>query len=100
LKKDGKLGNNKLIFSKRTSADIILKEEFEKMLGDNFINTLTDEPGSRYDNRRIDEAYLRENVTDLSQYFYICGPDPMIESISNDLQKIGVAKDKIVVEEF
>jgi ferredoxin-NADP reductase len=100
LQKDGKIGNNKLIFSNRTSADIILKDEFEKMLGDNFINTLTDEPASQYDHRRIDEAYLRENIKDLSQYFYICGPDPMIESVSNDLQKIGVAKDKIVIEEF
>ena len=100
LQKDGQLGNNKLIFSNRTSADIILKDEFEKMLGDNFINTLTDEPASQYDNRRIDETYLRENIKDLSQYFYICGPDPMIESISTDLKKIGVNKDKIVVEEF
>jgi ferredoxin-NADP reductase len=43
LYKDGKLGNNKLIFSNRTSKDIILKEVFENMLGENFINTLTDE---------------------------------------------------------
>ncbi|HEV2832217.1 MAG TPA: FAD-binding oxidoreductase, partial [Hanamia sp.] len=75
LHKDGKLGNNKLIFSNRTSKDIILKEEFENMLGDNFINTLTDESVEKYDNRKIDESYLREKIKDLNQYFYICGPD-------------------------
>ncbi|MEO8417063.1 MAG: FAD-binding oxidoreductase [Ginsengibacter sp.] len=100
LQKDGKLGNNKLIFSNRTSKDIILKDEFEKMLGDNFINTLTDEKTEKYDNRKIDANYLKEKIKNLSQYFYICGPDAMIESISKDLQQLGVDKDKIVIEQF
>jgi ferredoxin-NADP reductase len=100
LHKDRKLGNNKLIFSNRTSKDIILKEEFENMLGDNFINTLTDESVEKYDNRKIDESYLKEKIKDLNQYFYICGPDPMIEAISKDLQNLGVDKDKIIIEEF
>lgn len=100
LQKDGKLGNNKLIFSNRTSKDIILKEEFEKMLGDNFINTLTEEKSEDYDNRKIDESYLKEKVNNFSQYFYICGPDPMIESISEQLLKLGVKEDRIVKEQF
>ncbi|MEO8960650.1 MAG: FAD-binding oxidoreductase [Ginsengibacter sp.] len=100
LQKDGKLGDNKLIFSNKTSADIILKDEFEKMLGDNFINTLTDEKAGKYDNSIINEDYLKEKIKNLDQYFYICGPDPMIEAISKDLQKIGVDKEKIVFEEF
>ncbi len=100
LQKDRKLGNNKLIFSNRTSKDIILKDEFEKMLGDNFINTLTDEKTGKYDNRKIDANYLKEKIKNLSQYFYICGPDAMIESIGKDLQQLGVDKDKIVIEQF
>ncbi len=100
LQKDGKLGNNKLIFSNRTSKDIILKDEFEKMLGENFINTLTDEESEKYDNRKIDESYLKEKIKDFSQYFYICGPDPMIESIKAILLNIGADKDKIVIEQF
>jgi ferredoxin-NADP reductase len=100
LQKDGKLGNNKLIFSNKTSKDIILKDEFENMLGKNFINTLTDEKTLQYDNRKIDENYLKEKIKDLSKYFYICGPDPMIESISEALKKLGVDKSKIVVEQF
>jgi ferredoxin-NADP reductase len=100
LQKDGKISNNKLIFSNRTSKDIILKEEFEKMLGANFINTITQEKTEKYDNRKIDESYLKEKIKDFSQYFYICGPDPMIESIKEQLLNLGVDKDKIVIEQF
>jgi ferredoxin-NADP reductase len=100
LQKDGKIGNNKLIFSNRTSKDIILKDEFEKMLGTNFINTITQEKTEKYDNKKIDESYLKEKIKDFSQYFYICGPDAMIESIKEELLIIGADKDKIVIEEF
>lgn len=100
LQRDGKIGNNKFIFSNRTSKDIILKDEFEKMLGQNFINTLTDEKTEKYENRKIDKSYLQEKIKDVSDYFYICGPDPMIESINKDLQNLGVDKSKIVIEQF
>lgn len=100
LQRDGKLGNNKIIFSNKTSQDIILKDEFQQMLGDNFINVLTEEKQPDYENRMIDEPFLREKIKDLNQYFYICGPDPMVEGISKGLENIGVQKDKIVIEQF
>lgn len=100
LYKDNKTGNNKLIFSNKTSRDIILKEEFEKMLGDNFINTLTEEDNPKYEHRKIDESYLKEKIKNLDQYFYICGPDAMIEDIHKQLLKLGVKEDKIVIEQF
>lgn len=100
LQKDEKLGKNKLIFSNRTTKDIILKDEFEKMLGKNFINTITNEKTEKYDNRKMDERYLSEKIKDLSQYFYICGPDAMIESIKEILLHLGADKNKIVIEEF
>ena len=100
LQKDGALGRNQLIFSNKTSKDIILREEFEKMLGKHFINTLTEEKAGQYDNRKIDKAYLREKINNLSQYFYICGPDAMVEDIANDLRELGVEKSRIVTEEF
>lgn len=100
LQEDGKLGNNKLLFSNRTEKDIILKDEFEKMLSENFINTITQEKMEKYDNRKIDESYLKEKIKDFSQYFYICGPDAMIESIKENLLNLGADKDKIVIEQF
>lgn len=100
LQKDGKLGNNQLIFSNKTSKDIILKDEFEKMLGNNFINTLTDEKTAQYDNTKINKFYLKGKIKDLSKYFYVCGPLPMIDAIFGDLEKLGVDKNKIVIDQF
>lgn len=100
LYRQHKIGNNKLLFSNRTKKDIILKEEFEKMLGDNFINTITNEKTDEYDNEKIDTSYLKRKVSDLNQYFYICGPDPMVEAIHKDLLNLGVKEEKIVTEEF
>lgn len=100
LQKDGKLGNNQLLFSNRTSKDIILKEEFEEMLGDNFINTLTDKKTKEYDNSRIDEGYLKEKIKDFSKYFYVCGPELMIDSVCENLKNLGANKDKIVIDQF
>jgi len=100
LYNDNKIGNNQLIFSNRTSQDIILKEEFEKMLGDKFINTLTEEDNPKYEHRKIDADYLKEKIKNTDQYFYICGPDPMIEDVKRNLLALGVKEDKIVIEEF
>jgi ferredoxin-NADP reductase len=100
LQEDRKLGNNKLIFSNRTVKDIILKDEFEKMLGENFINTITGEKTENYDNKKIDESYLKEKIKDLSQYFYICGPDAMIENVKDILLHLGADENKIVIEQF
>ena len=62
LYKDGMINNNKLYFSNKTEADIILKDEFEKMLGSYFYNTITREKTSKYENRRIDEDFIKEKV--------------------------------------
>lgn len=100
LNKEGKLANNTLFFSNKTSADIILKDEFEKILGDKFINILSEEKESHYYNGIVNEEFLKRNVKNLDQYFYICGPDPMIDSIAGILEKMGVQNKRIVREEF
>jgi len=98
LNEDGKIGNNQLIFSNKTTKDIILKDELEQILGDRFINTLTEETTGQYDNRKIDKAYLKEKISDFTQNFYICGPDPMIEAIKKSLVELG-AKDTVITIE-
>lgn len=100
LYKEDRIGNNTLIFSNNTKSDIILKEEFERMLGKNFINTLTKEKTDEYDNDKIDQNYLKKKVSNFNQYFYICGPDAMVEDIHKDLLALGVKEDKIVIEQF
>jgi len=100
LEKEKKLDKNTLIFSNKTEKDIILRDEFTRMLGNRFINTLTQEKTTVFDNRKIDERYLSEKIKDFEQYFYLCGPDPMVEDLQQLLLKLGAEKDKIIVEQF
>lgn len=100
LHEDGITGKNRLIFSNRTEKDIILKDEFSTWLGDHFINTITQEKTGRFDNRKIDEPYLKEKIGDFSGYFYVCGPDPMVESVTSALARLGASKDKVIIEQF
>ncbi len=98
LQKENKIDGNKLFFSNKTEKDIILKDEFSKMLGNNFYNTLTREKDSKYDNRKIDEGFLREKVNNFDQNFYLCGPDKFVQDISAVLTKLGAKADSVVFE--
>jgi len=98
LHKENNIGSNKLIFTNKTESDIILKKEFKEMLGDNFINTLTDEKKDGYENRRIDDTFLKEKIDNFKQHFYVCGPPPFVEAISKALTKLGAKPDAVVFE--
>jgi ferredoxin-NADP reductase len=94
------IGNNKLIFANKTKADIILKQEFKKLLGSNFINILSEERTNEYAYGRITQDFLKTNITDLNKNIYLCGPDPMMESIEQQLKNLGVDAKKIIKEQF
>ena len=98
LYKQGEVNSNKLIFSNKTAKDIILKDEFEKILGENFINILSDEKDDKYEYGRINEEYLKKNISNFQQHFYICGPDAFVKDISKALTKLGADVDKVVFE--
>jgi len=103
LHKENKLAGNKLLFSNKTSADIIYKEELSDMLGKNFINILTDEKppvnsGTEYQYGRIDEAFLKQEITDFHTQFYVCGPDKMISDINEILGRQGAEVHRIIFE--
>ncbi len=98
LKRENKIGENKLFFSNKTGQDIILAEELKNMLGENAHFTISRQKDSKYDLRKIDEAFLKAEVTDFSKHFYVCGPDPMVLEISNILQTLGATADTLVFE--
>ncbi len=100
LKARNKLGNNKLIFANKTKADIILEQEFQEMLGKNFINILSREENEKYAHGKITEAFIRENTGDLKGYFYVCGPPPMMDAVANQLASLQIHENRIVKEEF
>lgn len=98
LQADNKIANNKLIFTNKTEKDIILKKEFNEMLGKNFINTLTDEKKEGYENGRIDYNFLKEKIDNFKQHFYVCGPPPFVTAISEALTQLGAKTDTVVFE--
>ncbi|QEC69817.1 flavodoxin reductase [Panacibacter ginsenosidivorans] len=98
LHAENKIGNNQLFFSNRTLKDIILKEEFEKMLGINFINIITEENSEAYMHGRIDKTFLHQNITNFNQPFYVCGPDAFTADILNALKESGAHPDSLVFE--
>jgi len=100
LQSKNEIGNNKLIFANKTNNDIILAIEFEEMLGENFINILSEEKADGYAYGQIDEEFLKANIAGFNQQFYICGPPPMMDAIKKQLENLGVAKKAITTEEI
>ena len=100
LKKQGKLGNNKLIFSNKTKDDIILEKEFREMLGSNFINILSDETIEGVAHGRVTEDFLKTCGLAYDKSFYICGPPPMMEAVEKMLANLNVKKEQFVEEVF
>ena len=100
LKSKNEIGQNKLIFANKTKADIILKKEFEKLLGKNFINILSDEKAEGYKYGQITEDFIKANSGGTNKIFYICGPPPMMDAMEKHLANLHVPAKSIVKEIF
>ena len=100
LHSKNEIGDNKLVFANKTVADIILRQEFEKLLGKNFINILSDEKANGYAHGYITEDFLKENISDFSKKFYLCGPPPMMDAIEKQLSHLNVDEQSIIKEVF
>ena len=98
LRNDGRLAGNRLIVSNKTVRDVVLRQEFEEMLGDDFVLTLTraEAPGCLYG--RVDQALLGRCVRDFSRAFYVCGPRPFVKDVKAALKALGASAESIVVE--
>lgn len=98
LKSTNEIGGNVLVFANKTKADIILEKEFKDLLGDAFINVLSDEKLDGYHYGRISEDFLKTIITDFTQQFYVCGPQPMIDAVLKQLSNLGVKKKAVTIE--
>lgn len=100
LHRDNELEGNRLIFSNKTEKDIILKDEFDKTLGENFINVIIDEPTDRYISLDgfIDRSFLEAQIDDFDQPFYICGPQGFNRAMIQYLKELGAEPDALVFE--
>jgi ferredoxin-NADP reductase len=68
------------------------------MLGDDAIFTTTKDTDTAGDHRKIDNNFLKAEVTDFKKHFYVCGPDEMVKEISDTLEKLGAKADSVVFE--
>ncbi len=100
LHSKNEIGGNKLIFANKTQGDIILAQEFKSLLAENFINILSAQQVPGYAHGQITEGFLKANSGGIDQYFYLCGPPPMMEAIEQQLVHLKVDKKHIVKEEF
>ena len=98
LQRKGQVRGNSLIFSVKSSDDVILEKEFKDMLGADFHTVLTRENIMGYREREIDKHYLIETIRNFSQHFYVCGPDLFVTSIRQMLQELGANSDALVFE--
>jgi len=100
------IDGNKLIFANKTRADIILENDFRKILAINFINILSDEKVEGYECGLISEKFLKEyiggikNSDGTQKMFYLCGPPPMMDAVEKQLNNLGIDNNFIVKEEF
>jgi ferredoxin-NADP reductase len=92
------LDGNILLFANKTRDDIILEDEFKSLLGDSFINILSEEPAEGYFHGFINEAFLKVCVDDFSKMFYVCGPPLMMKTVKKHLADLGVTENSITVE--
>lgn len=100
LEKEGKIAHNKLIFANKTTADIIDEKHFEELLGKNFINILSDEENEKYAHGFVNAEFIKKYTDAQAEYYYICGPDPMLNAVQKQLHSLGVKDEFIVMEDF
>ncbi len=98
LQQKNQLGGNKLIFANKTKKDIILAQEFKDMLGENFINILAEEKVDDHAHGLINEQFLKDNIKNFDQKFYLCGPEPMMEVLEEQLSNLNVSPKSIIKE--
>jgi ferredoxin-NADP reductase len=89
---------NMLVFANKTKADIILEKEFSYLLGNAFINILSDEEVEGYYHGMINENFLKAVIPDFNRNLYICGPPPMMDAVMKQLANLGVSEKSITLE--
>jgi ferredoxin-NADP reductase len=92
------LSGNMLIFANKTKSDIILESELSEILGEDFVNILSDEEVEGYHFGFITESFLKSVIDNYQQNFYVCGPPPMMDVVLGLLTKLGVSNNAITVE--
>jgi len=98
LARRGELGGQTLIFSNKTPGDVICEKELRHLLGARCLLLCTGVDAPGYEHRRVDRAYLQENIRDFDQRFYVCGPPPFMDAVNAALTGLGARAESLVFE--
>jgi len=98
LARDKALDDHSLLYSNKEPRDIICEQELRHYLGDQARFVCTRESDCHCEPQRIDNNFLQNTLTDLSQHFYICGPPPFVEAVNSALRELGAEPDALVFE--
>lgn len=98
LHKKKLLSGNKLIYTNKTSDDVIMDKELKKLLKEKYAKVFTRENIIGYVGKRIDRNFLIENIVDFNQHFYVCGSTDFVKSITGFLIDLGVNPNALVIE--
>jgi len=92
----------RLLYSARTAADVLYRDELAKI--DAVTITLTREPSSEWSGRRgrVDRRMLDEAGWQPSEHprSYVCGPTPFVEAVTNVLIDMGHDPHDVKTERF
>lgn len=100
LEKKNIIGKNKLVFANKTSNDIINKVFFDRLLGDNFINVLSEEEVAGFQHGYITKDLIKAQIESSETCFYLCGPPPMMDAVLKSLQELDIDDARIIKEQF
>jgi len=95
-----------LIWSNRTEADILCREEIETLKAKlpNFAvhHVLSEQPDFQGRTGHLNRAMLNELLISASREaaIFLCGPPPMMDSVCRDLRKIGYSPRTTFTERF
>ncbi|GJM31415.1 MAG: hypothetical protein DHS20C18_04160 [Saprospiraceae bacterium] len=92
------LNGNQLIFANKKEEDIFLKTELSSLLGNHFVNILSEEKNVQYYKGRINADFLKDHITNFDQSFYLCGPGNFSIDIKAHLLKLGAKENSIITE--
>lgn len=98
LESKNKLTGNKLFFANKTGQDVIMESYWQEILGDSFYSVLAEENLTGHFHGLINMDFLKNQIEDFSQSFYICGPEKMVEDISKSLEFLGADPEGVVFE--
>lgn len=95
-----------LFYANKTEQDIVLHAEFTKFAKDNsqiiYVPVISNQPEYAGETGYITAKIVKKYLTvDLSNFnFYVCGPAPMMKSVTKELKALGVDKSQIFSEKF